>query len=99
MALQNLFGDLTLEETNKAILYFLAQLADRLPRTDALDRQVVALEATGNAVAVSGNLTTVTNVTNAGTLANITAIGGQVAPFLPHNLSMPMHIYNNITAS
>lgn len=96
MSLQNLFGDLSLEETNKTILYLLAKICDMLPRTDVADRMAVNVE-TGS-ISVS-SLPTLANVTTVASTTNLVNIGNQSAHYLPHNLSMPAYIYNNIVVS
>lgn len=111
MALQNVFGDVSLEATQKELLaqctLLLTAILDRLPRVDANDRVVINSSDQGNvtvALAASQTLTTLTTcstVTSVTTLANQTNIGGKDASNVPTAISNQgvMHIYNNILVS
>jgi hypothetical protein len=68
------------EVTLQDLYNLLALLLDRLEFgliTDSMKHQKVNVET--GAVAVSGSLTTVTNVTNAGTLTDQNRVGGMLA--------------------
>lgn len=82
--LQNVFGDLSLEETNKAILLYLVAILEKMPRVTGNDQAAVTVEGTVPAVS---------------TVTNQTQIGGQEALTVARNQMMPVHIYNNIVVS
>lgn len=84
MALQNAFGDLSLEETNKAMLICLVAILEKLPRVTGNDQAAVSVEGT---------------VTTLGTMTNQMQVGGQEALTVARNQMMPVHIYNNILLS
>lgn len=99
MALVNAFGDLSLEETQQAVLYLLALMSDKMARLDTADRMTVNVEtgAITASIAASQTLATVTAVT---ALQNLGA-ASRAADLIPHNVSQmgALHLYNNIIVS
>lgn len=82
------FAGMSQEETQTAILYYLAAILDKLPRTDGNDRLVTnPSEVAPSTTPVSGSLTTVTNVT---TVAALQTLGTNS---MPAN-AMPLHMAN-----
>ena len=104
MALKNAFENLSVEETQQAILILLAQIADKLPRLDTADRVVVqASESTTPVTISSGTVTTVstvTAVTTVNAVASQQAFGtvARSAEFVPHNIAQmgALHLYNQL---
>jgi hypothetical protein len=107
MALKNAFENLSVEETQQAILILLAQIADKLPRLDTADRVVVqASESTTPVTISSGTVTTVTGVTGVTTVSAVTAVNSvqafgtvaRSAEFVPHNIAQmgALHLYNQL---
>lgn len=81
------------------ITLLLAEIADKLPRTDVWKRVVIGNEVTQTvAIASAQTLATVTTV---GTVSDQTNIGGRPAQGVPMHLANAgaMHIYNNIVVS
>lgn len=95
----NALGDLSLEETQQAVLYLLALMSDKMARLDTADRMTVNVEtgAITASIAASQTLATVTAVT---TLQNLGA-ARRAADLIPHNVSQmgALHLYNNIIVS
>lgn len=92
MPMVNAFGDLSLEETQQAMLYMLTLIADKLARLDAADRLAVNVE--------TGTLATVTTVADITRLNNMGA-ASRVTDLIPHNTAMlgASHLYDNIVVS
>jgi len=92
MPMVNAFGDLSLEETQQAMLYMLTLITDKLARLDAADRLAVNVE--------TGTLTTVTTVADITRLNNMGA-ASRVTDLIPHNTAMlgASHLYDNIVVS
>lgn len=92
MPMVNAFGDLSLEETQQAMLYMLTLITDKLARLDAADRLAVNVE--------TGTLTTVTTVTDITRLNNMGA-ASRATDLIPHNTAMlgASHLYDNIVVS
>lgn len=92
MPMVNAFGDLSLEETQQAMLYMLTLITDKLARLDAADRLAVNVE--------TGTLTTVTTVTDITRLNNMGATS-RATDLIPHNTAMlgASHLYDNIVVS
>lgn len=90
MTMVNAFGDLSLEETQQAMLYMLTLITDKLARLDAADRLAVNVE--------TGTLTTVTTVTDITRLNNMAS---RATDLIPHNTAMlgASHLYDNIVVS
>ena len=99
MPMVNALGDLSLEETQQAVLYLLALMSDKMARLDTADRMTVNVEtgAITASIAASQTLATVTAVT---TLQNLGA-ASRAADLIPHNVSQmgALHLYNNIIVS
>lgn len=95
----NALGDLSLEETQQAVLYLLALMSDKMARLDTADRMTVNVEtgAITASIAASQTLATVTAVT---ALQNLGA-ASRAADLIPHNVSQmgALHLYNNIIVS
>ena len=98
MALVNAFGDLSLEETQQAVLYLLALMSDKMARLDTADRMTVNVE--------TGAITA--SIASAQTLATVTAVtalhlgaASRAADLIPHNAAQmgALHLYNNIIVS
>lgn len=92
MPMVNAFGDLSLEETQQAMLYMLTLITDKLARLDAADRLAVNVE--------TGTLATVTTVTDITRLNNMGA-ASRATDLIPHNTAMlgASHLYDNIVVS
>lgn len=92
MPMVNAFGDLSLEETQQAMLYMLTLITDKLARLDAADRLAVNVEA--------GTLSTVTTVADITRLNNMGA-ASRATDLIPHNTAMlgASHLYDNIVVS
>lgn len=95
----NALGDLSLEETQQAVLYLLALMSDKMARLDTADRMTVNVE-TGTitaSIAASQTLATVTAVT---ALQNLGA-ASRVTDLIPHNVAQmgALHLYNNVIVS
>jgi len=92
MPMVNAFGDLSLEETQQAMLYMLTLITEKLARLDAADRLAVNVE--------TGTLTTVTTVADITRLNNMGA-ASRVTDLIPHNTAMlgASHLYDNIVVS
>lgn len=92
MPMVNAFGDLSLEETQQAMLYMLTLITDKLARLDAADRLAVNVE--------TGTLTTVTTVTDITRLNNM-GVASRATDLIPHNTAMlgASHLYDNIVVS
>lgn len=108
MALQNLFGELSLETTQQEMLaqmtLLLAAILENMPRTDSNARAVVNTSDQGNVtVAIAGaqTLSAVTTVATVTTVGNQTNIGGRDASHAAYALANmgTAHIYNNIIVS
>lgn len=108
MALQNLFGELSLETTQQEMLaqmtLLLAAILENMPRTDSNARAVVNTYDQGNVtVAIAGaqTLSAVTTVATVTTVGNQTNIGGRDASHAAYALANmgTAHIYNNIIVS
>ena len=102
MPMVNAFGDLSLEETQQAMLYMLTLITDKLARLDAADRLAVNVE-TGTvtaSIAASQTLATVTTVTDITRLNNMGA-ASRATDLIPHNTAMlgASHLYDNIVVS
>lgn len=99
MPMVNALGDLSLEETQQAVLYLLALMSDKMARLDTADRMTVNVEtgAITASIAASQTLATVTAVT---ALQNLGA-ASRAADLIPHNVSQmgALHLYNNIIVS
>lgn len=95
----NAFGDLSLEETQQAVLYLLALMSDKMARLDTADRMTVNVEtgAITASIAASQTLATVTAVT---ALQNLGA-ASRVTDLIPHNVAQmgALHLYNNVIVS
>ena len=95
----NALGDLSLEETQQAVLYLLALMSDKMARLDTADRMTVNVEtgAITASIAASQTLATVTAVT---TLQNLGA-ASRVTDLIPHNVAQmgALHLYNNVIVS
>lgn len=102
MPMVNAFGDLSLEETQQAMLYMLTLITDKLARLDAADRLAVNVEtgAVTASIAASQTLATVTTVTDITRLNNMGA-ASRVTDLIPHNTAMlgASHLYDNIVVS
>ena len=102
MALVNAFGDLSLEETQQAVLYLLALMSDKMARLDTADRMTVNVEtgAITASIASAQTLATVTTVTAVTALQNLGA-ASRAADLIPHNVAQmgALHLYNNIIVS
>ena len=111
MALQNLFGELSLETTQQEMLaqmtLLLAAILENMPRTDSNARAIVNTSDQGNvtvSIAATQTLATVTTVgtvTTVSTVGNQTNIGGRDASNTAYALANmgTAHIYNNIIVS
>jgi hypothetical protein len=88
------FAGMSQEETQKAILYYLAAILDKLPRIDANDRLITnPSEVAPATTPVSGTVTaTVANatVTTVTTLTGLSNIGASLRPAD----AVPMHLAN-----
>ena len=95
----NALGDLSLEETQQAVLYLLALMSDKMARLDTADRMTVNVEtgAITASIAASQTLATVTAVT---ALQNLGA-ASRVTDLIPHNVAQmgALHLYNNVIVS
>lgn len=102
MPMVNAFGDLSLEETQQAMLYMLTLITDKLARLDAADRLAVNVEtgAVTASIAASQTLATVTTVTDITRLNNMGA-ASRATDLIPHNTAMlgASHLYDNIVVS
>lgn len=102
MPMVNAFGDLSLEETQQAMLYMLTLITDKLARLDAADRLAVNVEtgAVTASIAASQTLATVTTVTDITRLNNMGA-ASRATDMIPHNTAMlgASHLYDNIVVS
>lgn len=79
------FAGVSQEESIQNMLYLLAAILDKLPRTDANDRLVInASEITPAATPVSGSLNAVT------TINTLQGMGTQSAP----TNAVPLHLAN-----
>lgn len=102
MALRNAFEDLSVEDTQKAILYYLAAIHERLPRTDVADRVVVqAAESTQPISGTLAGVTTVTTVTGVTAVTNVNNFAGGNTALLPFQFStgLLVPIYQNLVVS
>lgn len=92
MALQNIFGEVTLEATQQEMLaqmtLLLAAILEKLPRVDTADRVMVSH--------AESNLT-VTGLNNFGT-SDVTSKPADAIPLHISNAGA-MHIYDNIKVS
>jgi hypothetical protein len=75
--LQNVFGDLSLEETNKAILLYLVAILEKMPRVTGNDQAAVTVEGTV--------VSTVTNQTQIGGQEALTVARNQMMPVHIYN--------------
>lgn len=95
MPMVNAFGDLSLEETQQAMLYMLTLITDKLARLDAADRLAVNIE--------TGTLTTLTTVTTVTDITRLNNMGAasRATDLIPHNTAMlgASHLYDNIVVS
>lgn len=102
MPMVNAFGDLSLEETQQAMLYMLTLITDKLARLDAADRLAVNVEtgAVTASIAASQTLATVTTVTDITRLNNMGA-ASRATDLIPHNTAMlgASHLYDKIVVS
>ncbi len=101
------FAGMSQEETNQTMLYLLATIAEKLPRSDNFDRMVVT-HAESNptvAIAASQTLATVTTVATVTTCADVTRVNnigsasgmntGNMIPLNMSNMSATL-LYNQI---
>ena len=95
MPMVNAFGDLSLEETQQAMLYMLTLITDKLARLDSADRLAVNIE--------TGTLTTLTTVTTVTDITRLNNMGAasRATDLIPHNTAMlgASHLYDNIVVS
>lgn len=109
MALQNLFGEVTLEATQQEMLaqmtLLLAAILEKLPRVDTADRVMVS-HAESNppiSIAASQTLATLTTAADLNRLNNFGTSGvtSKPADAIPLHISNAgaMHIYDNIKVS
>lgn len=95
MPMVNAFGDLSLEETQQAMLYMLTLITDKLARLDAADRLAVNVE--------TGTLTTLATVTTVTDITRLNNMGAasRATDLIPHNTAMlgASHLYDNIVVS
>lgn len=97
----------SIQEQNDAILYLLAAILEKLPRTTGNDQASVAIESgsvgllAGQTLAAVTTVATVTTLTTLATLSNITNIGGKHISAGADAITMTgaAHIYNNIIVS
>ena len=105
MPMVNAFGDLSLEETQQAMLYMLTLITDKLARLDAADRLAVNVEtgAVTASIAASQTLATVTTVTTVTDITRLNNMGAasRATDLIPHNTAMlgASHLYDNIVVS
>ena len=86
------FAGMSQEDTMTAILMVLVAIEDKLPRTDANDRTIIAAEAP-LAVTASGSLTTVSTVTAVSDIVRLQTLGTTATTAKPTD-AIPMHLAN-----
>ena len=91
------FAGLSQEDTAAMTLYYLALIAEKLPRTDANDRMII----NGSEVAaLATTLTSVADITRLGALGSAVATAKPTDALVPAlMMSGAAHIYNNIIIS
>lgn len=105
MALENILGPLSLEETQKTnkelmdlLVLLVSALLERSSMPDTADRTRVNVE-TGT-VNVTGTLTGVTTVSTLTALTNLNGMQNTPTALVPFNLGAgAFHLYNNITVT
>lgn len=92
------FAGMSQEETNQTMLYLLATIAKKLPRSDKFDRMVVTHAESNPTVAIASaqTLATVTTVTTLGNVGSASGMNtGNMIPLNMSNMSATI-LYNQI---
>lgn len=101
MALQNLFGEVTLEATQQEMLaqmtLLLAAILEKLPRVDTADRVMVSHAESNPTVSIAASQTVATVTT----VGNQTNLGGRDAAHIAYAMANAgaLHLYDNIKVS